>query len=527
MVKKWQANCKRAVAAVQDFLDEKGLRTANNAPLSRLHKFAHFWLMVAKSFNRNRCPVRASALAYTTLLALIPILFVVISVSGVFLKETAEQERLNHFIDKMVAGFTPPSTAAAASGSNDHKTADDEIAPITTNLFSTNNSEVTETNNAIAQPNNAEAEGAPEHKPLSGRQELVRGINGFIRRIQSGRLGVTGVAILFVMAILMLNQVEGTFNDIWGVTRGRSWPARIIQYWAVITLGPALLAVAAGMTTEHHLEATRRRLESMGFVSTWLGYIVPVLLVCVVFTILYMLIPNTKVRWQAALAGGAVAGVLWHLNNFVSVFYVSRWITNSNIYGNLAVIPVLMAGLYFAWLILLFGAQVTYAYQNRAAYRMEKQTENISQRGKEFIALRLMECVGQRFQHHECPANVTQIADGLAVPTGLVQQILQTLLAARLVVEVTGRELAYAPARPLANITLHDILLALRAGQGQELATRDEPTRTEVYGEFARILEAEKRAAGSVTLLTMVNRTEKLLGASGGELTAVTDGKTG
>ena len=75
-----------------------------------------------------------------------------------------------------------------------------------------------------------------------------------------------------------------------------------------------------------------------------------------------------------------------------------------------------------------------------------------------------------------------------------------------MVVEVAGVEPAYAPARPLETITCHDILLAMRAGQGQELATRDEPTRTEVYGEFNRIQEAERQAAAAVTMLALANR---------------------
>ena len=83
------------------------------------------------------------------------------------------------------------------------------------------------------------------------------------------------------------------------------------------------------------------------------------------------------------------------------------------------------------------------------------------------------------------------MADGLAVPTRLVQQIMQTLMAARLVVEVAGEEMAYAPARPLETITCHDILLALRAGQGQELATRDEPARARKF--TANLSKSSKR----------------------------------
>ncbi len=83
---------------------------------------------------------------------------------------------------------------------------------------------------------------------------------------------------------------------------------------------------------------------------------------------------------------------------------------------------------------------------------------------------------------------------------------MQTLCAARLVVEAAGAEPAYLPARPLENITCHDILMAMRAGQGQELATRDEPARNEVYGEFHRIEEAERQAAASVTMLALASR---------------------
>ncbi|MDB6112087.1 MAG: tRNA-processing RNAse, partial [Pedosphaera sp.] len=211
------------------------------------------------------------------------------------------------------------------------------------------------------------------------------------------------------------------------------------------------------------------------------------------------------------------------LNSVFSVLYVSRVVTSSKIYEGLAMVPVFMVGLYFGWLILLFGAQVAYSYQNRAAYVQEKQAENVNQRGREFIALRLMACVGQRFQHGDRPATVPEISTQLGVPSRLVQQVMQVLMAAKLVVEVAGKEIAYAPARPLESVTCHDILLALRAGQGQELATSDDPARTEVFGEFQQILEAERKAASAVTVLMMVDRTEELAALGGRPVKAVTD----
>lgn len=238
-------------------------------------------------------------------------------------------------------------------------------------------------------------------------------------------------------------------------------------------------------------------------------------LLCLSFALFYMFMPNTHVPWRAAMIGGLVGGLLWQGNNVVSVLYVSRWISNSKIYGGLAAIPVIMVGLYFSWLIVLFGAQVAYGWQHRRAYVQEKQCENISQRGREFIALRLMQCVGRRFFRGEPPATVLEMSDALVVPIRLVQEIMETLLAAGLIVEVAGEETAYSPARALETINCHHILLALRAGQGQEIATRDDPARAEVFGEYEKIAEAERATASRVTVLAMVHRAEELAALAG------------
>jgi len=366
---------------------------------------------------------------------------------------------------------------------------------------------------------------AAEESALA-RKQMVDTVNGFINKTNSGALGLTGTALLIFAAISMLASIESTFNDIWGVSQGRSWFARVVQYWAVISLGPVLLVVVAGLASGRHFKTLQQLLERMPGVGTLLFHLLPVIILCLTFTLFYRLMPNTRVRWSAALTGGLVGGVLWHLNSILSVLYVSRWVTNSKIYGSLAAIPVIMAGLYLSWLILLFGAQVAYAFQNREAYLQDKQADNVNQRSREFIALRLMECIGQRFQRALPPAGIAEIAHALAVPTRLIQQIMEPLQAARLVVEVAGDESAFAPARPLEGINCHDILLALRSGQGQELATRDEPARTGVYGEFERILEAEEKAASSVTVLMMVNRTEKLTAAHGHRPKAVPERTT-
>ncbi len=517
MVKKWLAESKGAWGRLRDFLEEKGPVVAHLPHLSRLHQFAHFCLMVGKHFSRNRCPVRASALAYTSLLALIPMLAVALSVSTSLLKKQGEQG-ISQFIDKLVDTVMPPagmSTNAASSmtapaGGRDRNAGD-----------ANETAQASETNNVSALPDTTETRRA------AAREQTAAAIHGFIQNTNSGTLGVTGMVLLIFAAIAMLSSIEATFNDIWGVTRGRSWVARVVRYWTVISLGPVLLTVALGLAGGPYAQATRQWLGSVPFLGGVLFRLLPVAVLSLTFAAFYTLMPNTQVRWQAALAGGLVAGLLWHFNNLFSVLYVSRVVTNSKIYGSLALVPVVMVGLYFSWMILLFGAQVAYAWQNRAAYLQARQCAQINQRGRELVPLSFKELAGRRSKQGYPTASPTDLGEALAVPARLVQDLLQTLLGARLVVAVAGVEIAYAPARPLETITCHDILLALRAGQGQELATREEPARFEVYGEFARIIEAERKAAENVTLLALVNRTEALLAASSPRVKAVTEGNPG
>lgn len=462
------------------------------ATLTRLEKFAHFWVLVWGSFVRNRCPVRASALSYTTLLAIIPMLAVAMSVSSVFLK-TKGEEQIKTFIEQFVAHMVPADTNSPSLtlDPNELLFADEIPSRTQTNAVRVR---INDTRVAVAQ------------------QKAASVIYEFIQNTYSGTLGVTGVIFLLVTAILMLTRIEETFNDIWGVTRGRNWLARIVLYWATITLVPMLLIAALGLAGGTHFEKTRALITAAPYLETLISQLLPVTVICLTFALFYKLMPNTKVHFTAALVGGGLAGTAWHFYNLLGFVLASRAVNASKIYGSLALVPLLMGGLYMVWLTVLFGAQIAYAFQNRTAYLQDRLSENVNQRGREFVALRLMTCISQRFQRGEKPATVTEMSGELAIPSRLIQQVLRPLLAARLVIEAhRTAESAYAPARPLADITAHDILLALRASQGHELVTRDEPVRNELLGEFARILAAEREAASSVTMLALVNRAQTRL----------------
>lgn len=492
---------------VQALLREEGLVRAESG--AWFHRLLHFGVMVWKSFSRNRCPVRAAALAYVTLLALIPMLAVVMSITSSVLKKQGE-DRIRDFIQQFVADITPPGTLSTTQDFSPFTSAAPQANPGLGEASGTGaslppNSTKTRGRHDVALRSLLQGDNAVE-----ARDAIARHIYGFIQNTRSAELGLTGTALLIFTAISMLSRIETTFNDIWGVPRGRSWFQRIVLYWGVLSLAPILLVAALGLATGPHLHGTRQLLTTMPFVGTLLFGLLPILVLCLTFAAFYILMPNTKVDWRAALVGGAVAGLLFHLNNVGSVLYVSRVVTNFKIYGSLALVPVFMIGLYFAWVILLLGSQVAYAFQNRAAYLEEKQLEAVNQRTRELIALCLMTSIGARFARGEAPSSLNGLAEELAVPTRLIREIMRSLCSARLAIETAGGETAYLPARPLEAITVHDVLLSLRAEGGRDWRSFEEPAHQAVCGEFGRVQEAERQAAASVNLLALVNRAQRV-----------------
>ena len=463
----------------------------------RLERFVHFWVLVIRQFVRHRCLVRASALSYSTLIALIPLLAVALGITSSMLKgknEAQFQQAVEHF----VASVTPPATI----GTNLLVAGSDAGALTFTNLAAGTN-----LSGVVEMATNSTAAGSETPAvTVNAQKEIARQVWGFVQNAQSGALGATGVVLLIFVAISLLSRIEETFNDIWGVTRGRNWRHQVQLFCTTTMLGPVLLLAALGLAGGSQFQTAKNFVAHTPVIGKIIFQLLPLLVLWLAFTFVYQLIPNTKVKFSAALAGGAVAGTLWHLNNVFGFLFVSRVVTNSKIYGSLALVPVFMIGLYFSWLFLLLGAQIAYAFQNRAAYLQDRLADNVNQRGREFVALRIMTSLGQRFQNGLRPATVSQLSTELGIPSRLTQSVLRTLAGARLVTEVAGAESGYVPARPLETINAYDILTALRTGNGQELPMREEPALAEIYGEFARIEKAERETASVISLLALAGR---------------------
>jgi membrane protein len=459
------ANSTRArLQRIRDFLDEADIASRDQTTMSKWRRFAHFCYMVGRSFQCNRAPVRASALAYTTLLALIPILAVFVSISTSFLKKDGEKP-IDEFINRAV-NIVAPQLGLTQSGNQD--------------------------------------------EAARNRANVVANILSYIDNINSGKLGATAAIALIFVGISLLSTIEATFNDMWGVTRGRPWSARIVQYWAALSLGPLFIVSALALTTSTRFSTVNKFIEASPLLGSVVFKLLPGVVLIVALTFFYKLMPNTRVLWMPALVGGIVGGGLLHANSLFSVIYVSKVVSYSKIYGSLGVIPIFLVGMYFSWLIVLFGSQVGYAYQNRLAYLQEREAEAVNQQGREFVALRMMTYIAQRFDAGEKAPTRTEMAKTLGVPTQLAVQVILPLVHSKLLVEVHGDETGYYPGRPIDKISLEDILCSMRAGSGRELATCDDAARAVVREQYERVLLSEMQIANAVNLKTIVSRVASL-----------------
>lgn len=490
MVKHYLTKIKELGSKAKDIIQEKDLHRHQEENVGRARRFLHFWVLVIKSFGRNRCPVRASALAYTTLLAMVPMLAVVISVSTSLIREEGQLpvDRYIQVLVENIAPFLKESVTERASEVGGETNGSNEAGP------DGGPEVVDEEEEAIQQ-----AEITNRISSTAVVQEIKRAVENF----NSGALTTTAIIFLLFVVIGMLSSIESTFNDIWGVSQGRSWFARIVQYWAAITLGPVFLISAVSLTAGSLFGETTEWLEKLpglGFLRLF-----SLLILVVAFMLFYKLMPNTSVRWSAAFIGGLVGGSLLHLNNLLSFFYVNRVVTYSKIYGSLGTLPLFLAGLYLSWLILLFGAQVAYAYQNRMAYLQERQLEGINQRGREFVALRLVTLISMAFRHDHKPPTTRRLAEAIGAPSRLVTQVMKPLIEQQLVLETGGRETGYFPARPLEQITAYDVLTAMRTAQGQELKTVEDESRALVREVYDNLDKAMRDAGSGTTMNRLVD----------------------
>jgi len=337
----------------------------------------------------------------------------------------------------------------------------------------------------------------------AGSPEAKGRILGFVENVNFRALGGLGAAFLFLTTVLGIGNIERSFNEIWGVQKGRSWARRFPDYLAAMVIASLLAGVALSLATTLKSQSMVQRLLEFPVFTTLYAYglkQVPVIVLSLAFAFLIWFMPNTKVRPAAALLGGFVAGVLVLMAQNVYLglsFGIARAQT---LYGSLAMVPLLFVWIYCFWAVVLFGAEIAFAYQNLDLYRREVRGKKVGTAEREAIALAIAAEVARAFRDGRTPWSADQLADALHVPVRTVRDLLVHLEDAGIVTEVGGenRGEGFQLGRPAGQIQVTDVIRSLRGERENTLA--DEEVARPVNALIAAMKEGEAKGAGGRTL---------------------------
>jgi len=226
--------------------------------------------------------------------------------------------------------------------------------------------------------------------PRSG--ELSASIIGFVDNVSGSTLAITGVVLLLYTAFAMAQKVESSFNFVWRVDRPRSFARRFGEYLTFMLLGPLIMSVVMGFTATLASTAAMSRLHEIGFIGGTLdafSWFTPYAVIIASFTVLYLIIPNTRVRFKPALIGGVFAGILWAGGGSLFTSFIVSVSRYEAIYAGFAIVLVAMIWLYLSWVILLLGAQLAFYVQHPEYMPLGQRAPSASNATRERLALSL------------------------------------------------------------------------------------------------------------------------------------------
>jgi membrane protein len=266
----------------------------------------------------------------------------------------------------------------------------------------------------------------------------------------------------------LVQKIENAFNMIWHVECTRSMGERFSNYLSVILIGPVIMVSALGMTaTVLNSSAISyfMAIEPFGSLIVLATKLLPYIMVMGVFAFIYMFVPNTRVRFGAAVIGAVVSGFLWETSGVLFATFVVNSTKYAAIYSSFAVVLMLLIWLYISWLILLFGSNIAFYVQNPSSLRVSREGFEISNRVKERIAIALMQIIGRRHYQGEKPLSLDELTGKTNVSHMVVRYVLSKLEVKKLVLETNDDPPGYCPAKSLDVLMLSDVIQSIRSAE--------------------------------------------------------------
>lgn len=259
--------------------------------------------------------------------------------------------------------------------------------------------------------------------------EVMGMINRYLETAQGGTFIGIGLLILIWAVYSFFRNVEQAFNSIWDVRQPRSIIRQLTIYVAVLFFVPIVIITSTGLSLI--VQTTIESQPLLASMSEWHSTVVRLVqfvLVWLVFIWMYIAIPNTKVHFRSAVFPAVLMGTLFQLLQMLSMYVIVFLSRTSIVYGAFATIPIIMMWLQWTCLLILIGAEMSFAIQNNEQFEYEKDLEKMSRRYKDFVTLFLLNKIIQRFENDELPYMATELAHDNNLPIRLVNQLLNRLV---------------------------------------------------------------------------------------------------
>ncbi len=294
--------------------------------------------------------------------------------------------------------------------------------------------------------------------------EIIIGfVNSYLVNTARGLFLGIGLIVMLWTVLMLINNIETTFNYIWQVKKPRGILRTITDYLAMFILAPIIIVVTSGITI--FITAIAKQVEGYQLLAPMIRCLIdlmPFILMSTVFVFIYVFLPNTKVKISCAIFPGILAGVAMQL---LQLFYIHCQILLSNynaIYGSFAALPLFILWIQISWIICLFGAELCYTNQNLEEFAFKAQTEDLSHRYRIMLSTLLASYICKRFEHGGKPYTALELKLETGIPIRITNDLLYNLcrvhIISEIVVDSKGDERTYQPAESISHLSVGTLI---------------------------------------------------------------------
>ncbi len=307
---------------------------------------------------------------------------------------------------------------------------------------------------------------------MQGQEKVAENIiafsNSFLENTSGGFIAGIGVAFLFWTIIKVLGNIENSFNDIWGVKVPRRLGRKFSDYLSIMLICPFLLVMASSATV-----AISSQVREIIKESPILSVVAPLILlslrllpyctIWIAFTFVFIFMPNTKVSIKSGFLAGIVAGTIFQIAQWGYINFQIGVAKYNAIYAGFAALPFFLIWLQISWLVILFGAELSFAHQNVETYEFEQDCLSVSNSFKKLLSLLTTHLLVKNFCRGQKAWDATEISHELEIPIRLARQILFELVQSKILCQVKKdeKDVAYQPAIDVSRLTVRHVLDSL------------------------------------------------------------------